>query len=845
MLQQRLLLRTHRPSLILGRTLPRHGRHQPCRNATAEAGENKSGHIRTTPNEGILFFNNLLPVNLQWLNRYPSFLNRKKSSILRDETRFEAVGAVAPTKVVEDAIKDSKLGLGKVDVVEVLPRLKEGGAFLKFHHEAETDAATVAEAVRQYLRENRIRAWWNPFNSVRADLVLGRPWVEDLFRLPSRRLRVEFLPSQPGAEVAELSQEQLYSFFRPYGKLSDIGTQSSDSKVVPRYAYLDFTRLGKAVMAKNCLHGYTVSEAQGGGKLGTVFRLSYEKKQKAGWAKDWIFGHPRIVIPLLAALIAGITVAIFDPIRTLSIRAHITRTFHIEDNAVIHWFKTQSEDLMSKVRQLRHGHDTSEAGMQVVWDDRKDEIEQIQSWLMETADTFIIVQGPRGTGKKELVVDHALQHKREAHKVLVVDCKPIQEARGDAATIAAAAAQVGYAPVFSWMNNISGLMDLAAQGMTGMKAGFSETLENQLSKIWNNTATALKDIALEGRQNDDKDAQLGDDEYLEAHPERRPVVVIDNFLHKSAEPGAALVYDKLAEWAARLTTSNLAHVIFLTNDVSFSKSLSKALPDRVFRQISLGDCSPQTAKRYVINHLDFDAADNKPSKDEDEETRKLTPSQKRKDLRELDDVIPLLGGRLTDLEFLARRIKAGETPSKAVKEIIDQSASEILKMFLLLGSENKEWTAQQAWTLVRSLAHSDALRFNEVLLLDAYKSGGDKALAALEQAELISVQSSNGRPYSIKPGKPVYQPAFQHLVEDKVLAAKMDLAMLVEAIGIESKSIDKYEQELHLLGELPKQPSELTSRVQWLLGKVAGSQTKIEGYEKESAVLKKVLLSEF
>lgn len=428
---------------------------------------------------------------------------------------------------------------------------------------------------------------------------------------------------------------------------------------------------------------------------------------------------------------------------------------------------------------------------------------------------------------------------------LVVDCKPIQEARGDAATISAAAAQVGYRPVFSSLNNISGLIDLAAQGMTGVKAGFSETLENQLSKIWNNTATALKDIALEARSKDDIDANLTDDEFLEAHPECRPVVVVDNFLHKNAETGASLVYDKLAEWAARLTTSNLAHVIFLTNDVSFSKSLSKALPDRVFRTISLGDCSPETAKRYVINHLDFDAAEKKVSTDPDEEGSKLTPSQKRKDLRELDDVIPLLGGRLTDLEFLARRIKAGETPSRAVKEIIDQSASEILKMFLLLGSETKEFTPQQAWTLVRSLAHSDTMRFNEVLLLDAYKSGGDKAVAALEQAELISVQSLNGRPYSIKPGKPVYQPAFQRLVEDKVLTAKMDLALLEGSIGIENKSIDKYEQELHLLGELPKQPGELTHRLQWLLGKIASSQSKIEGYEKEAAVLKKILLSEF
>lgn len=810
--------------------------------SSAEAGENKSGHISTSSQQSVLFFNNILPINLQWLFRIPWTLEQVFPKAL-DSNKTSAISAANPVRVLDDAAKAKSLS--GVKVLEVLPRLKEGGAFVKFEHDATTSSESVTEAVREYLRERKFRPWWNPLNRVKARLVVGKPWVEDLFRLPSQRLKVEFLPTSPGSESAELSQEQLYSFFRPYGKLADIVTQPSDSKIVPRYAYLDFTRKRQAIMAKNCLHGYTVTEAQGGGKLGTVFRLTYEKKARFGWIKDWIFGHPRLVIPAIAALVAGITVSVFDPLRTASIKAHITHAFHVEENVVFRWFKTQSQDLINKVKLLRQHEDSNEAGMQVVWDDRKDQIEQIQAWLMETADTFIVVQGPRGSGKKELVIDHALKHKREAHKVLTIDCKPVQEARGDAATISATANQVGYRPVFSWMNSISGLIDLAAQGTTGVKTGFSETLENQLAKIWNNTAAALKSIALDGRNKNDKDANLTDDEYLEAHPERRPVVVIDNFLHKSNEPGSDLVYDKLAEWTARLTTSNIAHVIFLTNDVSYSKSLSKALPDRVFRQISLGDCSPEVAKRFVVNHLDFDAEEKAEKKDDSgDETRRLTPSQKRNDLRELDGVIELLGGRLTDLEFLARRIKAGETPNKAVKEMIDQSSSEILKMYLG-SSEERQWTSQQAWSVIRSLALSSSLRYNEMLLTDAFSSSGEKALAALESAELISIQSQNGRPHSIKPGRPIYGPAFKQLVDDKVLSAKMDLQLLTQAIGSENKSIDKYEQELQLLGQLPGQPGELRPRIQWLLNKIGSSQGKVENFEKEVADMKKTLQTEF
>ena len=457
---------------------------------------------------------------------------------------------------------------------------------------------------------------------------------------------------------------------------------------------------------------------------------------------------------------------------------------------------------------------------------------------METAETFVVVQGPRGSGKKELVLDQALKDRK--HK-LVIDCKPIQEARGDGATINAAALEVGYRPVFSWMNSISSLIDLAAQGTIGTKTGFSETLDSQLAKIWQNTATALKQIALEGRNKHDKDADLGDDEYLEAHPERRPVVVIDNFLHKSQE--SSVVYDKIAEWAAGLTTSNIAHVIFLTNDVSFSKSLSKALPDRVFRQIALGDCSPEVAKRFVITHLDADT-DDSPSNNQGQPTAK--PSDSRTDLAELDDCISTLGGRLTDLEFLARRIKTGETPKKAVQQIIEQSASEILKMYILDPHPSRPWSSEQAWLLVKSLAKTDTLRYNELLLSDTYKSGGEGVLQALEQAELISIVSSNGRPKNIKPGKPVYQAAFKLLTEDTALAAKMDLAILAELITIETKSIEKYEAELSLLGSLPGgPPAKVKGRVSYLLEKLWLGQDRVQKYENDSGRLKGVLRKEF
>ncbi|KAL8785424.1 MAG: hypothetical protein Q9213_003354 [Squamulea squamosa] len=799
----------------------------------------KTGHIEEGPNESILFINNIFPLRLSFLLclvNIPLFTDPEKvlQKILKQVHDEQRIPAADPINIAQRALPDSI----SLQVKRIIPRLKEGGAYAKLLHDPKVSPSEIESALQEYLEKTSPKPWFNPFTSVDSHLVRGRPWLEDLQRYPSQRLRVEFLPTRPGAEVAELPEETLYTLFRTYGKLGDIKPMPTGSKDLPKYATLYYGNIRDAIMAKNCMHGFVLPESEGGGKDGTVLKMVFEQRAKARFLRDWIMNHPRIIIPVVAALVASITVAVFDPVRTYFIKTHINHTFHITENRVYNWFRSQ----LTRANEILSfkWHNGENAGFSAVWDDRRGDIEQIRTWLMETADTFIVVQGPRGSGKRELVLDEALKGRRNT---LHIDCKPIQEARGDSSTITAAAREVGYKPIFSWMNTFSSMIDLAAQGTIGTKTGFSETLDTQLQKIWQNTTIALKELALEGRKKDDKDFELGDDEYLEAHPEKRPVVVIDNFLHKSQE--SSLVYDKIAEWAAGLTTGNIAHVIFLTNDVSFSKSLSKALPDRVFRQVSLGDCSPEVAKRFVINHLNNADAEDGPKGE-----KGSLPSETRKDLGELDGCIDILGGRISDLEFLARRMKTGETPSKAVRQIIDQSASEILKMFILdisTSSNNgatRSWTPEQAWLLIKSLASTPSLRYNELLLSDTFKSS-DGALLALEQFELITIVSQNGRPHSIKPGKPVYQAAFKQLVADRVLQARLDLAVLTQLIGIETKAIDKAEAELALLGGLPGQPIGVKSRVTWLLGKLQASQSKVEGWEREGKVLKEVLAKEY
>lgn len=686
----------------------------------------------------------------------------------------------------------------------IIPHLKDGGAFVKFRS-PDPEAAEIK--IQEFLKKKMMKPWFAPLTRVRSFLVRGEPWIEDLNRFPSTRLKVQFVDGH------ELSQEALYALFRRYGKISDIILNPKD---LPKYAIIQFLRMRGATSARNCLHGFTVPELAWltGKEGGVTLRILYESTLKVHWIRDWIMSHPRITLPILFAILTTLAVWVFDPIRTFFIRAKITRSLHFSENKYWSWVKENTVDRFSFGNREQELDD-----MSALWEERKGAVEQMNGWLKESEETFIVVQGPRGSGKRELVMDSVLGERKNT---LLVDCEPINEAHGDPATIAAAAMQVGYRPVFSWLNTISSFVDLAAQGTIGTSAGFTQTLENQFNKILQATGVALKAVALQHKKDTEKDAAMSDDEYLSANPTRRPVVVIDNFLHME---GNSIIFEKLADWAALLVSSNVAHVIFLTNDVGFSKSLAKSLPDRVFRTVFLGDAQPESAKRYVLFHLDEQAS--LLSKDE-------------KQMRELDKSITALGGRLTDLEFLSRRIKAGETPVQAVQEIILTSAAEILKLYFLDGSEVKKrkWTPEQAWYLVKSLVTDESLRYNEILLHDFFKKDGEDAVQALEQAEMISIVNKNGRPYAIKPGKPVYRAAFEKLTNDQVLRAKMDWDSL-KAIGKrEAIEMKKWEDELSLLtsGGVTK-----GRRVDWLWKKLDASQKKVDDAEKEMAVLKKVL----
>jgi hypothetical protein len=418
-------------------------------------------------------------------------------------------------------------------IKNTIPRPKDGGAFVHFKFRAD-DKESVACAINDHLKKEKPRRWFSG-DRIRMFPVRGKPWFEDMNRFPSKRLRVEFFPGPEGEpRWGQLSQETLHSLFRRYGKIADIIPQPPPKDVgtepcyLPKATIIKFRKIHCATTARNCLDGYTVphSETVHRGKEGNLrLRIVYEKGLKLRWIGYWITDNPRVSIPLIIVLFGVVVYIVFDPLRDLFVRWKITGGPRIVR-------KTQ-EFVEEKFRNFFRGTcfacGADEHELEPPSKDTMEQLEKLKEWMHHTA---VVVHGPR-RGKRKLIEDHIL---KDVENVLVIDCKPIAEAPGDNATVEAAAIAVGY-PVLPAI--ISDLTVTAGLGTEATRQSF----ETQLDEILQVTRVALQKVAL--REKTGTDRHLSDDVYLHERPEKRPVVVIDNFLHREKDN---VVYEKLAEW---------------------------------------------------------------------------------------------------------------------------------------------------------------------------------------------------------------------------------------------------------------------------------------------------------
>ncbi|KAJ7771805.1 RNA12 protein-domain-containing protein [Mycena metata] len=784
----------------------------------------------------------------------------------------------------------SRIKAHSFTVLDILPNHKEGGAFVAFDFTAsDTEEAlrTIeAEVEEEANKRGGLPSWTG--SGARAWLVRGQPWIEDMHRYPSSGfVKVAF-------EGPDIGEEQLYSLFRPCGHISEIQEPTPVPAGSLRSAQVVYDSLRGATVARNVLHGLEVLNP--GASSPTRLHISYAPPINAHKIRDFIGNHPRVFLPIFIFLLGSLTYTVFDPIRSLMVQAKMQDWFNIREFKLYQWLRTKSMQLRIFTPEAKA------SSAEEVWKERKKAESNIKAYFDDWPTTIAFVHGPQGSGKTRLI-EGVLQDSDRS--VLSIDCRALQNATSDTQLVTVLARQAGYWPVFSFLNSVNHLIDLASVGLIGQKANLSNTLPEQVRDLLAVVRTALKsvnashqrevqrqihhntlkeeraqmDAALlekirRGTWHDGRldcvagngimselgvgDERMADDDevvwtHLETEEEKEkrdeehetkkkqlgkaeleavgslPVVIIRNFAARGSNREE--VYDVLAEWAASLVENQLAHVVVISDNRENSKRLAKALPSKPLNTIALHDADAASALAFV--------------------KRKLEDADIKLDYtQEQVAAVERLGGRASDLESLIHKVRNGSDVTEAVDDIISRGVSELRKQAFGDDAEDAKslpWGREQAWSLFKMLSKQAEIPYHEVLLEFPFK-GDESPLRSLEHAELIAIGTHNGRPSTIRPGKPVYKYVFDRLVKDPIFQATQDIAYNEKLIASAESTVKACESELLTLKEIGTDGehwwggnSASSTRSRYLLSKMQASATKIEGLERKNTELKKVL----
>ncbi|EGG02361.1 uncharacterized protein MELLADRAFT_91482 [Melampsora larici-populina 98AG31] len=643
--------------------------------------------------------------------------------------------------------------------------------------------------------------------------VKGVPWLEDMDQFPSRTIQVEV----EGTE--KFTQESLWHLIRPFGRIKSIELSTAKEPSL-KVARVTLESVRAATVVRNCLHGYRTQE-------GTSLRVSYVPSIKAHAVRSWLSSHPKIVLPVLVLLLGGVSYAFFDPIRTFFIKSHISGALDVHQYQIVNWLEKETRTRFSFFTPANEGQSEDASGASVVEVERNEALDKLRGWISGLPETFVVISGPKGSGKGALVEELI----RPRKNVLVIDCEKVcKDASSERRRVANLAKEVGYFPYFTFLGSINHLIDLGSVGLIGQKAGFessSDTEIRQLSSCVNTMQILdLVEVAL-AKVSEEVSKQIkttlntppGDSAEVSVQEKTDfatrtaelhrgysnvPVVVLKGFCTGQANNDDYL-WDGLAEWASRLTEKKIAHVVFTSENVGVGKPLSKALSSRPMNLIHLTDANPDSALQYIARQM-------------------ARPDDRAMILNPINGpCIAKLGGRLTELDKLIEKIKAGVQLEVAVEEIVMRSVMEIKKKITIDGEngDGGKWNRTQVWGLIRALDMQDELMWHATVV-DLF-DGDESGLYALEDANLITIVHQDLGGSVIRIGKPIYRTAIRRILEEDVaFTAYQDRIASMKKLKKAEEEIKQKIGELVELAKLFPIIGTIGSSSNWSLGSSSG-----------------------
>lgn len=149
-----------------------------------------------------------------------------------------------------------------------------------------------------------------------------------------------------------------------------------------------------------------------------------------------------------------------------------------------------------------------------------------------------------------------------------------------------------------------------------------------------------------------------------------------------------------------------------------------AIPTRPLEQVVLYDATPSSALSYMKQKLENKYSD-----------------------KDLLSCVEALGGRLTDIESVIQKIRAGASPDHALHDIILKSISELRKIGLDKQSTGTaspaNWTQPQFWKIVQLFSVIDEIDYEKLRFHRLFR-GDELSIQQMENAGLITILHTNG-----------------------------------------------------------------------------------------------------
>eukprot|EP00842_Homolaphlyctis_polyrhiza_P006294 jgi/Hompol1/6666/HPOL_005049-RA len=194
---------------------------------------------------------------------------------------------------------------------------------------------------------------------------------------------------------------------------------------------------------------------------------------------------------------------------------------------------------------------------------------------------------------------------------------------------------------------------------------------------------------------------------------------------------------------------------------------------------------------------------------------------------------------------------------EAFEDMVHRAITELRKIGLNEEGlqQSRAWTDIQFWKVVQMLSKFEEVPFDNLCAHPIFK-GDATPLTQMERQGLVILNHVNGRPYSLRVGKPIYRTAFTQMAKDEKLAATMGILVAKQLISDEEKKIKQYEEEMDRLAALQHHQhqvvfsgplwskgvsTEVRSRFEFLAEKLGESARKIVAWSDQETAYKRLL----